>query len=599
MPIPYMRFLIPSRLFRQRESEKIMTTYQVGEMTFEIENPITGMDAAFSHASPCEGVTDITITLKADQPVVPTKTSVKWKIPVVNIHYKWNSACARHRYLDVMSFCYNSINTRANGSAPVMCLHDMAGTNALTFALSDAMHENTLSIALDEKGFMNCGVGFFQAPWDPIKTYTCTLRLDQRRRPYHEVLKHVGDWWEQGGLQRATAPDSASQPFFCTWYSHHGEVRQEDVVQQATLAKPLGVETILIDGGWGVPLEPRPHQFPELARTVKQVQDLGLKVMLWTEPAMSNPANSHLLGDDLRIPRKGARFDPRYPEVRAQWVKEYLHLLDLCGCDGFKIDFIECIPSALEGDPDDPRRDYKSIPEAVDAALREIMAALRARKPAIMLEYRQPYNGPHMLQHCTMMRAVDCGNSYPDNRQRTCDIRLLSGGVPVHSDPITWHPDEPVTAAALHLQHTLFSVPQLSVKLETLGRDHLDMIRTYLAFWRAHRDVILTGEFMPQEPQGSFPAVLARTQKKLLVGAFANTVVSLPEDLPGEILLVNATNLDRMVLELSAPGGARFLTVTSVTGEVLPSQWVKLRAGLNVIEMPPSSYGVLSVYGRV
>lgn len=571
-----------------------MTAYKAAGLTFEIEDPIKGMTYGFSHDSPCDGITDVTISLKAEKPVAPSKTAVKWKVPVINIDYKWNPACSRHRYLDVMESCSNRINTRANGASPVMCLYDMAGTNALTFSLSDTLHDNFLSIALDERGFLDCRAGFFQAPWDPVADYTCTIRLDQRRIPYYAVLKDVGDGWEHGGLKRAAAPECASLPFFCTWYSHHGDVRQEDVVLQAGLAKELGVETILVDGGWGVPLEPRPNQFPDLVKTVKTVQALGVKVLLWTDPSMSNPTNSHLFGEEMRIPRKGARFDPRYPEVRAQWVKEYLHLLAQCGCDGFKIDFIDSIASAPEGDPDDARRDYKSVPEAVDAALRQIAGALRARNPEIMLEFRQHYNGPHMLQHCTMMRAIDCGNSYPDNRLRTCDIRLLSGRVPVHADPITWHPDEPVAGAALQLQHTLFSVPQLSVRLETMPRDHLDMIRTYLAFWRAHREVIMAGEFMPLEPQGMFPSVLARTERKLLVGVFANTVVPLPDELPDELVFVNATNLERIVMELPAPGGSRRLTVTSVTGVESPLRMIELKAGINVVEMPPAAYGVMS-----
>jgi alpha-galactosidase len=195
-----------------------------------------------------------------------------------------------------------------------------------------------------------------------------------------------------------------------------------------------------------------------------------------------------------------------------------------------------------------------------------------------------------------MMRAVDCGNSYPDNRLRTIDIRLLSGNVPVHADPITWNPDEPVTSAALHMQHTLFAVPQVSVKLETLPKDHIAMLRTYLTFWREHRDVIWQGEFMPLEPQNAFPAVLSQTDSKLLVGIFANTVVYLPHSLPKQIDIVNATCMEQVVLYSYTEHGAWHVTITSCTGEKLQECEITINCGVICIDAPASGYISLSSY---
>jgi alpha-galactosidase len=199
-----------------------------------------------------------------------------------------------------------------------------------------------------------------------------------------------------------------------------------------------------------------------------------------------------------------------------------------------------------------------------------------------------------MLQHCTMMRAVDCGNSYPDNRQRIADIRLLSGRVPVHADPITWNPEESVADAALHLQHTLFAVPQLSVRLDTLPPSHRAMIATYLRFWRAHRDVILDGDFVPLEPQNSYPAILSGRGDTLLVGVFANTVVPLPHDLPRQVLIVNATDRDRVVLELPADDRTRTVRMTSVVGDTIGSFETTLKKGVNTLFMPPGAYAECS-----
>ncbi len=570
-----------------------MTTCRAAGYEFGME-PVPGMVCQLSAGMPREGVTDLAIRIAAERPVRPARAALRWRVPVIGIHYKWNPECYRHRYLDVMPSCANRIQTSAHVGAPVLSLYDMGGVNALTFALSDAMHEHSLGISLDERGFLDCTVSLFEAPWDPVPSYACTLRLDRRPVPYFVALREIGDWWEASGIPRAEAPRAARMPFFCTWYSHHGEVRHEDVILQARLAKALGMDTIIIDGGWGVPLQPRPGQFPDLPGTVHAVQRLGMKVVLWTDPSKPNDTNAGRFSGEMRIPRgsdKG-RFDPRFPEIRAQWVEEYLHLLDRCGCDGFKIDFIDSIAGADEADPDDPRRDFKSVPEAVDAALAAVHAALRARNPEILIEYRQRYSGPHMLQHCTMIRAVDCGNSYPDNRERVADLRLLSGRVPVHSDPITWHPGESVASAALHLQHTLFSVPQLSVKLEAMPPSHLAVIRTYLSFWREHRDLIMDGELVPLEPHANYPAILSRSHAKLLVGVFANTVVPLPRELPPQILIVNATDRNRVVLELPADDRRRTVTITSAEGEPGGRFELAMREGINTIDVPASGYAV-------
>jgi alpha-galactosidase len=572
-------------------------TYEAAGYTFAIKDPIEGMEYSFRHEERRDGITDLTVSITAGKAVPPTKTRICWKVPVVDIHYKWNPMSVRHRYLDFEKGCYNKFPTRANGPGPVMALYNMAGTNALTFAIDDALHDNDLSIGLDEHGFLDCSVGLFQAPWDPITEYKCTIRLDQRHIPYYTAVKDVGDWWETLGMKRVQAPEAAIMPFFCTWYSHHGPVTQDDVLLQAQRGKELGIDTMLIDAGWGEPYRISPD-FPDLKKTVEQIHDMGMKVLLWTDPSAPNKSNKELfLNERIACEPKGSkRFDPRYPKIRAHWIEEYLHAMDSSGCDGFKIDFLGTIASAAEDEPEDSARDYRSVPEAVDVAMRDIYAALRKKNPDIMIEFRSRYHGPCMLQHCTMMRAVDCGNSYPDNRLRTIDIRLLSGNVPVHADPITWNPDEPVTSAALHMQHTLFAVPQVSVKLETLPKDHIAMLRTYLAFWREHRDVIWQGKLMPLEQQNAFPAVLSQTYNKLLVGIFTNTVVHLPHSLPKQIDIVNATCMEHVVLHSDTDHGAWHVTITSCTGEKLQECEITINCGVTCIDAPPSGYISLSRY---
>lgn len=192
----------------------------------------------------------------------------------------------------------------------------------------------------------------------------------------------------------------------------------------------------------------------------------------------------------------GAALDPRFPEVRDYLIGLYEKALREWDLDGFKLDFID----TFEIRGEDPAvaenyagRDFKSLPEAVDVLLSETMRRLRAIKPEVMIEFRQRYIGPAMRKYGNMFRAADCPNDAVTNRVRTIDVRMLAGDSAVHADMLMWNYAEPVETAALQLLNVLFSVPQVSVRLEAVPAEHRAMLRFYLGFWREYRDVLLDG----------------------------------------------------------------------------------------------------------
>lgn len=76
------------------------------------------------------------------------------------------------------------------------------------------------------------------------------------------------------------------------------------------------------------------------------------------------------------------------------------------------------------------------------------------------------------------------------------------------------------------------------------------------------------------------------------MGVFANTVVPLPRELPEQLLIVNATDRDRVVLELQADDRPRTLRVTSVEGASGTPVKLALKKGLNAVDLPASGYAV-------
>lgn len=161
--------------------------------------------------------------------------------------------------------------------------------------------------------------------------------------------------------------------------------------------------------------------------------------------------------------------DPRYPEVRDHIINNCLHFVNDWKLDGLKLDFIDQFRQPEKELPDaDPGRDFDSVPRALDFMLNRLVCVLKSVKPDIMIEFRQMYIGPVMRKYGNMFRAGDCADDILLNRVRTTDVRLIAGNSSVHSDMIPWHKDEDAEIAARQLLNVIFSVLQISVKIDEI-----------------------------------------------------------------------------------------------------------------------------------
>jgi alpha-galactosidase len=211
-----------------------------------------------------------------------------------------------------------------------------------------------------------------------------------------------------------------------------------------------------------------------------------------------------------------------------------------------------------------------------------------------MIEFRQRYIGPLMRKYGNMFRAGDSPNAAVDNRVRTVDLRLLSGNTAVHSDMFMWHYEEPVETAALQILNILFAVPQLSVRLEDIPPAHRQMVTHYTDYWRRNRSVLLDGQFEARNPMANYPLVSARGEDKLIVGLYADMVVTLDEsDPPRDVDVVNAKASERVVLDARASPGDYSYRITDALGKTVDTGSVTIQTGPNGFEVPPS--GMLSL----
>ncbi|MDQ4129042.1 MAG: alpha-galactosidase [Actinomycetota bacterium] len=581
-------------------------TVRAGGHEVRLEGGGESFRGTLSSETPEEGVELIHLRIESDEAGRPPVFRLVWTHQIVEVHGYWHPGAGPDKGLAVS--WAPGWRSKATSSAPVGCLYSLGGRNRLTLALSDALNAVSVKVGVEEEtAELLCSVSIFEEPTAPLTGYEATLRLDTRDIPYHEALSAVGRWWAGlPGYEPAPVPENARLPMYSTWYSFHQDLDPGRVEEQCRLAKDLGCGAVIVDDGWQTTSNERgyaytgdwevaPEKVPDMREHVARVHALGMEFLLWySVPFVGVHSRAWerfsgmLLGEDERL---GAGvLDPRFPEVRELLIGTYEAALREWDLDGFKLDFVDSFGSSEELGGG---RDYDGVPEAVDRLLTDTMERLGGIKPDIMVEFRQSYVGPLMRKYGNMFRAMDCPNDALENRMHTIDIRLLCGETAAHSDMLMWHPDDPVESAALQLVNVLFSVPQLSVLLDRIPPEHVEMLGFWLAFWREHRDVLLDGALEPHRPEAIYPVVLARTDKKLVAASYAEAVVSLRGELPPTLIVVNGTLDDNVVLDLERDAGTRAFEARDCSGRVVRTGSVELAQGLHKMGVPAAGVTVV------
>ena len=577
-----------------------------GGYEVRLEGGGEGFRGSLSTSTLEDGVELVQLRIEADEAGPPPVFRLSWSHPLVSVHGFWHSGAGYDKGLGVD--WGKGYYSKATSGAPVGCLYDLQGRNRLTFAFSDALNPITFHAGVhEESAEASCWIRLFEEPMVPLSIYEATLRLDTRDLPYYDALSDVSGWWAGlPGYEPAEVPETARLPMYSTWYSFHQDLDPGRVEEQCRLAKEIGCEAVIVDDGWQTTSnergyaytgdwEPAPEKVPDMRAHVDRVHELGMKFLLWYSVpfvGVHSKAWERFSGMLLEeIERLGAGvLDPRFPEVREFLIGTYETALREWDLDGFKLDFVDSFGASQETGGG---RDYDGVPEAVDRLLEDTIQRLRRIKPDVMVEFRQSYAGPLMRKYGNMFRAMDCPNDAVENRMHTLDVRLLAGDTATHSDMLMWHPEDPVESAALQLVNVLFSVPQISVLLDRISPEYLEMLRFWLGFWREHRDVFLDGEIEPRNPEAIYPVVLARTDAKMVAAAYENAVVPLAGELPSTLLVVNGTLEDGVVLKLSGDAGTRDVEIRDCQGRVTRKDSVELEAGLHEIGVPAAGVAVL------
>jgi len=572
----------------------------------KIEGDLEGFDVTWTSKELEKGLEIVELQLRSQKASIPHRFSVKWDFPSIDITAFWNPNIS----VDKVSYYRNRVTSRASSYAPVSAFMNAKDRNRFTFACSDALNKVSLrSYLREEDARFYCEVVFFEEKIPPLEEYSVQIRIDTRNIPYFKALDDVSKWWTtMENYTPAHVPDSAKWPMYSTWYSFHQNPGADDVVSECKFAKTLGFDAVIVDDGWQTLDSQRGYAFtgdwepvriPDMKGFVQRIHELGMKFLLWYSlPFVGENSKSYqrFRGKYLTYWQGQGTYvlDPRYPEVREFIINTYETALKAWDLDGFKLDFIaRFAPNEQTELTATDGRDYASVNEAVDKLMTDVMSRLRALKPDILVEFRQPYIGPLMRKYGNMFRATDCPNMAAINRARTTDIRLLCGNTAVHSDMFMWHADDTVEAAALQILNILFSVPQLSVRLDSIPEEHLDMVKFWIEYWRENRDVLLDGEFIPVNPGAVYPKILARTGIKTIVALYNGEYVSLDGKECANVDIVNAKGSHDVILDLTGEMGNVDTKIFTCRGNIIKMQTLSLKKGVYKFSVPAS--GLLTI----
>ncbi|MFF0864386.1 glycoside hydrolase family 36 protein [Nonomuraea sp. NPDC003560] len=500
----------------------------------------------------------------------PEGTAAQWRLPCVDAAAFWTPGSGTRWIPPIWS---SPAAAGLVSGAPVVSLVGTAGANLCTVALASVTGSFTGGVIEETGEFVFT-----------VQNEGLRIRLDLSDRQFSAALTEVAGWWQEGRDLPPT-PRQARLPVYSTWYSMHQEVSRESVELQASLAKELGCATMIVDDGWQTADRSRGYAFcgdwepniSDIRQHIQRVQSDGMAYLLWYAlpfVGKHNAAFERFEGKFLRYldHMDAAVLDPRHPEVRAFLVDKLARAVEEWGADGLKIDFV----------------DRFGTDEGVAELLSELDVRLRAAKPDVLIEHRQPYTSPGLWPYANMVRAVDCPLSPQENRQRTIDLRLTAGPQAVHSDMILWHPDESAEQVAVHLINVLFSVPQISVDLAAQRPDQLAAIRFWLGVFRRHLATLQLGVLEPHGVEHGYPLVRAYSEETEVVARYAALPVDVPEI--AELLVANAAPDTRVVLYGRGVAAAE---VRDCGGRLVSESELRFTSGASVVEVPVG--GLLTV----
>ena len=555
-----------------------VTVFSFGDVDVRCEKPGDWTIKA-ERAELGKGVETLKITLDAPSAAVPPRFEVGWKIPQVDVSNMWS---VNEPYCSLRPNWGGWKYSALSYHMPLYVYFNGNDRSRFSVAASECVrHLAFCGGVLEEGCFVESKFVYFDSAEAPLAHYETEIRFDTRDLFFGDAVRDGVKWMEEAsGCTPCVPPAAAFDPLYSSWYDFHQDVRAADIEAECAIAAKLGMKVLILDDGWQTDDTNRGYafcgdwevskkRFPDFAAHVAKVQAMGMKYMVWYSVpfvGFKSVNYARFKGKYLRedVHQQAAVLDPRFPEVRKFLVDTYVKAVKDANLDGLKLDFINSFscdgvdPAVAE---DYAGRDVKSVPLAVDKLMTEVRAALVALKPDVLIEFRQPYNGPAIRTYGNMLRVGDCPGDMRQNRVSIASMRLASGGSAVHADMLEWNCADTPASAARNIINSIFGVVQYSAMLRDVPPDHLAMIGKWIRFSQDHSDTLLHGAFRPHHPELLYPVIEAEGEDEIIIAVYDDgRLVDVPSG--KKAFLLNATGKDALVIrrdgrisEIACPSG--------------------------------------------
>lgn len=547
-----------------------------------------------------DGIIELSVNYKLAQKEIPKAFDVVLSIPDVDIYSMWSPSMICNRVIG-KNYDWRRSDSRLAVWMPLHCAISRTGQNRVCLCLSDAATPTRISSGVEEEDAeIKWVVTFFTTPTTAISEYNAKIRIDMRDIPFYDSVYDVSAWWEnECGYKPAPVPEYARLPMNSLWYSFHQNLVPDEIVKQCELSKPLGMESVIIDDGWQTNDSHRGYAFcgdwepvrmPDMKGLVDRIHEVGMKVIIWySVPFVGEKARRYDEFKEFLLnpndPLDVHCLDPRYKHIREYLTETYANAVRQWGLDGLKLDFIDAFHLTEDSIKPDPRRDFESLEDGIDALMIAVTNRLREINPDILIEFRQSYVGPSIRKYGNMMRVMDCPCDAQLNRRGVLDLRLTSGSTAVHSDMLMWNVSDTKESVAYQLAAILYGVPQISMLIDKLPKDHYDTLKYYLSFWREHRNILLDGKLEVQSPESFYNQACACLDGEAVVTVYNNTVV---EGDYKKLVVVNSSESEFVYLK--GMSGKSYRTV-DCTGKELSCG----KVDGNICEIPVTLGGMVFV----
>lgn len=550
----------------------------------------------FQPLEPRNGVRYYRINFSWSATVHPEKITLEWETPAVNAYYTWDPL----EKVRSLPFFNRATQSRVAYGMPIKALVSKTSRNACTIALSDPETPLTLNMRCDcTSGCIHYGAEFFTMQTGPFDEYQTVLRIDERDLPFDEAIPDAAEWIRE--QKSGSVPSAAIAPMYSTWYSYMQNVTAEKVIEECRKAAEFGMKTVILDDGWQIEHSdgaysfcgdwtPSKSKFPDMKAFTSAVHALGMKVMLWfAVPFIGKNAAVYpeFQGKYLcDLPDLGCSvLDPRFPSVRKFLTDTYVNAVKNYNLDGLKLDFIDrfktngTVPVGT---------DYRSVEQAVTALLEETYSALEKIKPGIMLEFRQPYFGTVVSAFGNMIRVWDCPLDSNTNMTQTINLRLISRNCAVHSDMIYWHENDSLENVACSLWGTVFAVPQISARLNSITPEQSRVLKRFSDYRTQNAALLTFGKIRTRLCENGYDATEVLDNNLRICLLSASPVITL--DRHARTDAVNLTN-ERQIIVRNAENEPLDIAVYDCFGNLTLSE----NSAAALLSLPVPFAGMISV----